>query len=340
MTRFESELRQAHRPRSAAELRSAGVSRGSTRGRAWRSTSRGYFAPALDPVVGLTTTQRILDAYPLVTERGAIGGWAAAFIQGVDLLDGRDPWTMRPEPVQICLGADLGRQSTDKIRYSRDELPGDQVVERCGIRVTRPFRTALDGARLARDLVEAVVFLDAMSKAGTVELSDLARYIGTAARQRWITRARRAVVLADPNTLSTWESRLRLFYLLQAGLPKPLVNQPLFDLRGNLVGVPDLLDLEAGLVTEFDGQGHRLRDQHNRDNVREEKFEALGLVVTRADSLDLRRHRAELRQRLRAAHRRGLQRDRSRDRWTIRPPEWWDDPWDSLTAADKTALLG
>jgi hypothetical protein len=61
-----------------------------------------------------------------------------------------------------------------------------------------------------------------------------------------------------------------MFYLLRARLPQPLVNQPVFDLDGNFLGTPDLLDPEAGLVTEFDGIGHREREQHRDDNIREE----------------------------------------------------------------------
>jgi hypothetical protein len=54
------------------------------------------------------------------------------------------------------------------------------------------------------------------------------------------------------------------------------VNQPVYDLSGNLLGVADLLDPDAGLVTEFDGQQHRERAQRRADNVREERLEAAG----------------------------------------------------------------
>ena len=79
-----------------------------------------------------------------------------------------------------------------------------------------------------------------------------------------------------------------MFYQLQAGLPRPLVNRPVFDLDGRFLGIPDLLDPEAGLVTEFDGRLHRERRQHQTDNIREEKLEGSNLTVCRVDSLDLR----------------------------------------------------
>ncbi len=70
-----------------------------------------------------------------------------------------------------------------------------------------------------------------------------------------------------------------MFCIQQAGLPGPLVSRAVFDLQGKLLGVADLLDVEAGLVTESDGQDHRLRRQHRKDNLREEDLEATNLVV-------------------------------------------------------------
>lgn len=133
---------------------------------------------------------------------------------------------------------------------------------------------------------------------------------------------RQALHWADAATESPWESRLRMFYVLTARLPRPLVNRPIFDFDGRFVGKPDLFDPEAGLVTEFDGQDHRSRRQHRADNIREEKLEGVNLVVSRVDSLDLRT-RLALSDRLQARYRQGLQRDRSHDRWTLEQPDWW-----------------
>jgi hypothetical protein len=113
-----------------------------------------------------------------------------------------------------------------------------------------------------------------------------------------------------------------MFYRQVAGLPGPLVNQPVFNLEGAFLGVPDLFDPNAGMVTEFDGQDHRERRQHREDNLREERLEEANLVVCRVDSLDLRRPKA-LADRLIARYRQGLARDPDRDRWTLRQPAWW-----------------
>lgn len=134
-----------------------------------------------------------------------------------------------------------------------------------------------------------------------------------------------------------------MLYVVEAGLPRPRVNIPVFDLEGKLLGIPDLLDEDAGFVTEFDGQDHRRHTQHRVDNVREEAFESAGLTVVRADSLDIQRYQRELRRRLRDGHRRGCTRDRSRDRWTTKEPAWWIEyarPADVLTNEELVELFG
>lgn len=79
-----------------------------------------------------------------------------------------------------------------------------------------------------------------------------------------------------------------MFYQQQAGLPRPQVSVPIFDFEERLIGIADLFDDEAGFVTEFDGQAHRLRRKHHADNVREEKLEGTNLTVCRVGSLDMR----------------------------------------------------
>lgn len=119
--------------------------------------------------------------------------------------------------------------------------------------------------------------------------------------------------------------------VLDLGLPSPAVNQPVFSPGGQFLGVPDLLDVDAGLALEYDGArwkaaataGHRDVDQHREDNVREERFERASLVVVRADKGDLTRYRRRLGARITAARADGLRRDRRHDRWTIQPPDGW-----------------
>ncbi len=318
---FERELRLAHWPRSAAELATLGVTPARLRRRSWRRTSRGYYAPVTETAP--STAQRILDRAPLVPSGGAFSSWAAAYVLGVDMLDGLDSETLRPEPICISLGSDAGRASTTQIRYVRDRLPVDHRQVSHGLPVTTPFRTAFDGARWAPNLVEAVVFVDQVAHALEFDiLSTLADWCAQQGKWPGAVQLREALNWADAASASPWESRLRMFYVLTARLPRPLVNQPIFDLDGRFVATPDLFAPEAGLATEFDGQDHRARRQHRADNIREEKLEGVNLIVSRVDSLDLRT-RLALIDRLRSRCSQGLDRDRSQDNWTLEQPAWW-----------------
>ncbi len=198
--------------------------------------------------------------------------------------------------------------------------------------------------RNASSLDEAVSFADACLHHGVTNLPLLGDYCATRGRWRCIKLARLACCHADPAARNPWESRLRLLYVLEAGLPRPLANVAVFTMDGELIAIVDLLDPEAGLVVEFDGRDHRERHQHRADNVREEAVESLGLTVVRADSLDLVGHRRQLCQRLRAGHERGMARDRTRDRWTTQEPGWWLAQYEpvpyELSDAEKDELFG
>ncbi len=348
---FRRELAAASRPRPAAELLAAGVSPGALRGPRWRRTSHGFYVPAERQTTGSETgwpraptpAQRILDASPLVPPAGALGGWAAAYVEGVGQLDGLDPYTMSALPLLIYLGRDVGRRRDARVRYSRERLSVADVAATAGLIITAPPRTAFDGARLADNLAEAVAFLDAYAHSGRLHLPTWGHYVSQHPGWEGVAQARAAAELADAAARSTWESRLRVFYVVEAGLPRPEVNIPIFDRDGNLLGIPDLLDPAAGLVTEFDGGLHRERSQHRHDNAREELFESHGLTVVRVDSLDMGYHHRALTHRLQDGRRRGLARDPRRDKWTVKEPDWWldqADPGSYLTDADRDDLYG
>ena len=121
---------------------------------------------------------------------------------------------------------------------------------------------------------EGLVAADAAWRAGLTSRPELQAYVGQRARSRGIRSARLVAHLADPRAASLPESRLRYVWVVEAGLPVPLVNVTLTDTDGHRLGDPDLLDTEAALVGEYDGAHHRELDNHTRDNAREEGFEA------------------------------------------------------------------
>lgn len=323
---WHRELRLAVRPQSSAELVRNGISRKVLRGPTWRRVRRGFYVPA---AAGhrtdrrqLTTAQRILDATPSTTGRAAFGAWTAAYVLGVDWLDGTDPHTMAELPIDI-IAADLRRRQPPGLSYRFTEVPHGDIVVRDGLRVTSPCRTAFDGARWARTLEDAVVFIDSSIGFLPLDLAELEAYICAHPQWTGVRQATAAVKLARPGVMSTWETRLRLCWRLQADLPEPLINAPIFDRSGSLLGIADLFDPDSALVAEFDGDQHREPEQHRLDNIREEKLESANIVVVRSAKADLRRERRHLIDRLQDGYRRGQRRDRSQDRWSLRQPDWW-----------------
>lgn len=273
-------------------------------------------------VARLSTAQRILDVSTLLTGNAALGTWAAAYVLGVDWLDGRDPHTMAELPFDVIAPA-LKRRSTGVVRYRCSALAASDTVLADGIPITSLRRTTFDGARWATSLEEAVVFVDSVAAFSRLELPEFKAYVARHSGWTGVEQAMRAADAALLGVRSGWETRLRMCWTLDAGLPEPLVNVPIFDHSERLLGIADLFDPASGLVGEFDGDQHRKTAQHRKDNIREEKFESANLVVVRADKIDIRRERRQLVGRLQDGYSRGQARDRRRDRWTLTQPEWW-----------------
>jgi hypothetical protein len=249
-----------------------------------------------------------------------VSGWAAAYQQGVRFLDGAR------RPVLLQLGADGRIRKRSGIELARERLPESDVITLDGVRFAAALRTAFDGARTRRGLFEAVVHLDMMLAAGAVALEGMAAYWDEHAGWPRVRQARTALDLADPRSASPPETRMRLIWILRAGLPRPLVNCPLFDLDGRLLGFPDAFDPESATALEYDSDDHRELDYHTADNCREELLEDHGAVVCRVTRLDMSRSLQQLIIRMKRARARGLARDRRRDRWTLEPPPGWRDP--------------
>lgn len=330
MARFADEWAATRTTHTKAALVRRGVGRGTLRGETYTRIARGYYRPATTPAQAINSTQRIVDAQATMPDGALIAGWAAAYVHGIDALDGLDDHTMRPLPVPVLLPPGLHRADTTEVRYRQSKRPirGELVNE---VPVTMPVRTALDLAREAPDLTEAVVPLDAFLRVRLLTPEHLERGVERFGRRRGIRQARAAIHLARVGVRSNWETRLRMFAILELGLANLQVNRAVFDPTGNVLGVPDLLDAEAALAIEYDGArwrsdrvaGHRDREQHREDNAREERLERAGLIVVRAEKRDLTAHRTKLAQRILSARQDGLRRDRTRDRWTLDEPDDW-----------------
>jgi hypothetical protein len=326
------------RPFDLSAAEAAGLSKYEVRGPLFRRTTRGVYIWAgvneLDPM------PRILAAAQLLPDGAAIGGWASLYLQrAIDLDGGPDMHVertarVRPSrgheqgprppipvptvaPVPICVGPGARIRPRPEIDISRRALCLDDVVWVGEIPCLGATRSLIDlvGRQPSED---GLVSIDAALRGHSTTPEEIAAYLSQHPRVHDAGRIRRLLGLADGNSRSCPESRLRWIWVVEAGLPRPQVNPEVYDGLGQLLGIPDLFDPESALIGEFDGSQHRELLAHTSDNAREEGFERHNMLVVRATSVDIFSRRPQLVRRMQAAYRDGCARDRSRDRWAVR----------------------
>jgi hypothetical protein len=299
----------------------AGPTRGQAAGPRWRQTSHGLYVRA---TVATTPEQRALEASMLLPPGGAVTGWAALRLWGGRFFDGlgADGRTAQPVPLVTGPGAHLRPRSG--VTFLRDRLAPHEVRVRYGVPVTVPERAVFDGMRKAPDLRAAVAVLDMAAAAGLTSVRRVRAYVADHPGWQGVAVARSAVELGDDNSRSPQETTLRLTWRLDARLPRPLTNPELFDRRtGALLGVPDLLDPDAGVAGEYDGGEPAGARRRSRDAERDGVFRDHGLEVfhvTYVDVLDP----AVVTARARAAYQRAKRRAPGERTWTLDPPPGWE----------------
>lgn len=283
--------------------------------------------------------QRVLEAATEVPG-GHITGWAAFAWAGARWFDGLDGnGNTRPVPIVIT---NHRYRSRPGILLTAERLPLSQWYVLDGVNGTHPLRSAAYEARRASSLRRAVVALDMALQTDRVSITELVEHAGTLNGWAGVEQLRQAVGLADENSWSPMEPEMRLHWQLDLGLPHPLCNHPIFDLAGNHIGTPDLLDVEAGVVGEYDGGLHLAGERRASDIQRESLFRRAGLEYVTMTSID-RRDPTQFLRRTREARERVLRLGPER-RWTVDPPAWWTptvtvEQRRSLTAADRERFL-
>jgi hypothetical protein len=270
--------------------------------------------------------QRITEAHAILGATGAVGGWAAAHWHGAPFFDGVDG-DGAPSPILLCVGPDKKPQRRPGIVLLRNALPTSDVAVVRELRCTTPLRTAFDLARLSRGLFESVAAIDTLLECGLIDLDEFAAYTKRHPGWRGIGLARNAASLALEGVRSPPETWLRLTWEWDAGLPGLLVNRPIFDLSGRLLGIPDCLEISSATALEYDGEGHDEVAQSAADRERDRRFRDHGLTVVRMTKNDMRAEsRASVIEHLRTAYRVGLSRNAEDDRWTLNEPPGWTYP--------------
>jgi len=310
---------------------SDGPTRGQAQRARWRPTSHGFYIPAeVDPT---RPEQRVMEQSVRLPEGSAITGWAACRLFRANFFDGIRPDGRTLIPVPLALG-DVNQVRADKqVTLLREPLDRSEMTVRYGITCARHLRALFDEARCAENVREATVAIDMMAAAEQVSINQFRRYVEKRPGWRGVAQVRQALDLADERSMSPNETRMRMIWRLEAGFPRPLVNQPVFDRRGRLAGVADLLDVEAGVVGEYDGADHRAARRHSKDVAREEFFRGLGLEYFKVVGPDMR-SKGLVPDRMASSRARAKWLTDGQRRWTIEPPpDWPEEPSLDVTLA-------
>lgn len=270
--------------------------------------------------VPVSPQQRVLEAAEVLPADGAITGWAALAWQRVRWVDGCD--TDGGElPVTILTPGSQARAQAG-IEVSKERLlpRTRQIVD--GVTLTDPHRSTAFEVRRAATPLSAVRWLDLVAASDLISLTEMAACAETLSGWTGVDHLRWAIGLADENVWSPSETDLRLTFSVRMGIAGVVSNRPVFDLQGRHIGTPDVLDLERGVVAEYDGALHLVGKQRAKDLRREGAFRRVGLeyvtmvAADRSDPADFIRRAHEARSRAR----RTPVADRQ---WTIDPPGWW-----------------
>ncbi len=252
--------------------------------------------------------------------RGAVTGWASLRLAGGRFFDGRSP-DGETLPVELVC-PDRQLRSRGPVIATRQALDSGEVVSRQSVPCTGIERAVLDEIRRRPELGAAVTTIDMAVAAELTSLRRLGTRLQAHAGAPGIRAARRALAMASEHSRSPQETAMRLVWEVQLGLPRPLCNQPVFGRDGRLLGIPDLLDVDAGVVGEYDGADHLTRSRRSRDLARLEGFREAGLECFTLVAGDLQPN-GPAAARMMSTRRRAAHLPEAQRRWTITPPPWW-----------------
>lgn len=257
-----------------------GPSRGQAAGPRWRRSSAGLYVPA--SVDGSVVEQRIVEQGARLPAGGAVTGWAGCRLHRVGLLDGLLPDGKTEMPVPLVMPASSRIRPDAGVRVLARALPPWEIVRLYGVPTARLARCAFDAIRLADDEREAIVVAEMVLATRLISPERLRAFARGHRREHGATRVLSVLDQSSEWSRSPNETRLRLIWERDAHLPPGLeVNRTVLGERGQVLGIADLLDVEAGLVVEFDGRDHRKGARHRKDVRKQEALLNHGLEVCR-----------------------------------------------------------
>lgn len=300
----------------------AGPTRSAARGKRWRRVATGWYVPA--HVDSAVVEQRLLEQSVRVPGTGGLTAWAALRWRGAAYFEGVTPDGRRALPVPLLIGGTGNLRPDPAVALSWEQFPPWEREVVAGVGCATVERALYDETRWSPTDRVAAVAVDMTVAAGLTTGAAFRAYVESRPAWTGVYRARFAAEHAVDGSRSPQESWMRLVWTLDAGLPAPLCNEPVFSLEGRLLGHPDLFDPVAGLVGEYDGADHLREDRRSRDRTREERFRDHGLEYVALVRGEMRRT-AFVVERLRAAYRRAPFTPEDQRRWTLEQPAWFKE---------------
>ncbi|WP_170225184.1 hypothetical protein [Nocardioides albertanoniae] len=268
----------------------------------------------------------------MVPTDGALTGWAALAWSGVKWVDGIDRYGASMPATIVTPGHYTRARGGIAISHER-LLPTERRTD-TSVVLTDPLRSTAYEVRYAPNLLEAVRWIDLVAASDLVSIEELTAYAATLTAWTGVEHLREALAHADENVWSPMEVDLRLTWTVRLRLGHVVTNRAIFDLEGRHIGTPDVLDLERGVVGEYDGGVHLAGKQRAKDLVREGAFRRAGLEYVTMIAAD-RRDPTDFKRRTLEARARALRLPADERLWTIDPPRWWVP---TNTVRDRRAL--
>jgi hypothetical protein len=217
----------------------------------------------------LSVVDRATGAWLWSKRAGIVTGVAASAMHGAEWVDA---------DLEIELLHNNTRPPVGIV--ARDERITEDESIWTGSRIATPARTAFDlGRYLERG--QAIARMDALMRARPFSAEDVLllakRYRGA----RGVKILKDALPLVDGGAASPRETWLRLLFI-DAGLPRPATQVPIFGRNGRLLRTVDMAWEEFMVLAEYDGDQHRTsREQYVKDHRVIPLIESLGWIVIR-----------------------------------------------------------
>ena len=226
--------------------------------------TRGVWRPAGQVASLAGRVAAVLAAYPDGT---VASGRTAARLHGLwlpgDAQDERIEVTVHPD---VPVPRDRSYNRRPGIRARRQVLRPDETTIVAGLPILTEARTWLELAAVLRPA--DLVALGDSALRGAATVTEMEELISRAVHRRGVVRARAVLPLLDARSRSRPESHMR-YAVVSSGLPKPDVNRPIFDARGEWLFEPDLSYDDVRLALEYNGRDHAAVERMRSDITRE-----------------------------------------------------------------------